>query len=172
MQGTQGGNGTTNATSVSLDAYGNVALNQGLTVNGYTLLNSPPLMGYTSLPTFTTSMVGYVLTGTAQSTVGLSTTQITYQQISILPVGVWLLNAMITCKAVSSSNVVNAILRNSTAALTNGTASGVNSTVNNTSVQITTTVQNTTAQLYKLDVSMGAGTSTFVSAFLTATRIA
>jgi len=97
-QKTPGAIGNTQTTTLALDQNGNATFSASLTVNGYPTFLQTPIMNYTTLPSYTTSNATSVVTATTSTTSNLSTSQLTYQTISTLPIGVWLLNAMITCQ--------------------------------------------------------------------------
>jgi len=144
------------------------------TMTGKLTLAAPPSLSYTTVPTLTNTQIGYILTGTSASTSNLSTSEFTYQNMT-LPVGVWLLLGGITTSMITSSQMVNLIIRGpGNTIITNGQTSAPTSSLGNTSVQITQIVSNSVSagQLYKLDAMTSNGTATFVSCWFSAVRIA
>jgi hypothetical protein len=172
------------ATALTASNYGTYISNTGLStsggtitgnlaVNGTTTLGSNLIYNYAAVPS-TANSLGYTIQGSFTNPGGtISTSEMTWFNLSALPMGVYIMTGSMTVSYLTSAAQLAVIIRNpSNSIITNGTAYGTTSSAGYTTVSITAYVSNTAVGLYKLDATSPSGSVTYVSGWFTAMRIA
>jgi hypothetical protein len=151
--------------SLTLNAAGDAVF------DGSISSKNPSKLTYTTLPTFTTTQVGYTLVGTSNSTANLTATMVTYATLT-LNAGVYIITGILATGYSGSLSGVGVYVYQATTQLPGGFSYGITSSVAYASQQLTCIVSNSTAsQSYTLKANCTSA-ATYVNCFFQAVRIA